>query len=202
MEIAVAGEGSIESVMSMTRIPDSALSILILRLKARSFWALKKIADAFELVERGSRGDDQNLIEAEPLQAHQPLARLVGQTDERDLGAFGETAGFGPGAQVDDDIGQHGVDASGFAIEAHAVFEIIPAAVEARGDPALALFCRVSDPAWVAPGAQQYRRPALASGPGRQGPAVDRLAPPGPPHYFQRAHQGAEAPLVIGTEEI
>src|SRR5260370_12984854 len=75
-------------------------------------------------------------------------------------------------------------------------------AVRAREDPAVALFCDIGDPAGVGPGAEQCRRTALASGPGRQCPAVDWLAAPGPSHDFQRAHQGTKALLVISAEEI
>src|ERR1700720_612561 len=189
--------------MSMTRMPDNALSMLILPIKGpNSVGLLEKIADAFELVERACWRDQQHLVEADSLEALQPLARIVRQTDERDLGALGQAAGFGLGAEVDHDIGEDGIGAPGFAIEAHAVFEILPAAVEARGDPALALLCGIIDPPRVAPSAEQYRRPALASGPRRQRAAVDRLAAPGPPHDFQRAHQGTKALIIISAEEI
>src|SRR3984893_13836389 len=189
--------------MSMTRMPDNALSMLILPIKGpNSVGLLKKIADTFELIQRAGGGDEQNLVEADALKALQPLARVVRQTDQRDLGALGQAAGFGRGAEVDDDIGEARVGAAGVAIAAHAVFEILPAAVEARGDPALALLCRIIDPPRVAPSAEQYRRPALASGPRRQRAAVDRLAAPGPPHDFQRAHQGTKALIVISAEEI
>src|SRR5205823_12704983 len=135
------------SMISTTRIPESGFHRLApSRLKAHSRRALEKIADAFELVERGPRGDEQNLVEADPLQTLQPLARVVGQTDERHLGALGQAARFGLGAEVDDDIGEDGIGAAGFAVEAHAVLEILPAAVEARGDPALALLGGVADP--------------------------------------------------------
>src|SRR5437763_2761574 len=146
--------------MSMTRMPDNALSMLILPIKG-----LKNVADAFELVEPAGRGDQQNLVEADALEALQPLARVVGQTDERDLGPLGQAAGFDLGAEVDDDIGEDGVGAPRLTIEAHAVFKILPAAVEARGNPALALLCGIGDPARIAPGAEQHRRPALAAGP-------------------------------------
>jgi hypothetical protein len=39
---------------------------------------LKKIADAFEFVELAGGGDQQNLVEADSLEALQPLARIVG----------------------------------------------------------------------------------------------------------------------------
>src|SRR6202040_1290805 len=192
-----------DSIMSMTRMPDNALSMLILPIKGpNSVGLLEKIADAFELVERACWGDQQHLVEADSLEALQPLARVVGQTDERDLGALGQTAGFGLGAEVDHDIGEDGIGAAGFAIEAHAVFEILPAAIEARGNPALALLCGIIDPARVAPGAEQHRRPALASGPRRQRAAVDRLAAPGPAHGLHRAHQCTKPLIVISAEEI
>src|SRR5947209_15182330 len=63
-------------VISMTRMPDKALSMLILPTKR-----LKKIADAFELVERASRRDE-NFVEADPFEALQSLARVVWETDE------------------------------------------------------------------------------------------------------------------------
>src|SRR5437763_15961501 len=114
--------------MSMTRMPDNALSMLILPIKG-----LKNVADAFELVEPAGRGDQQNLVEADALEALQPLARVVGQTDEGDLGPLGQAAGFDLGAEVDDDIGEDCVGAPRLTIEAHAVFKILPAALGARG---------------------------------------------------------------------
>src|SRR5262249_32845272 len=47
-----------------------------------------------------------------------------------------------------------------------------------------------------------HRGSTLASRPGRQRPAIDRLAAPGATHDLERAHQGAEALVVIGTQEI
>src|SRR5205807_9172392 len=60
----------------------------------------------------------------------------------------------------------------------------------------------VGDPARAAPGYEQYRRTALASGPRRQRAAIDRLAAPSPPHYVQRAHQRAKALTVISAEKV
>jgi hypothetical protein len=132
----------------------------------------------------------------------QPLTRVVGQTDERHLGALGEAPWFGPIAKIDNHIGEDGVVAAGFAIKAHAVFEVLPAAVEAGSDPALALFRGIGDPSRVAPRAEQHRGAALATGPRRQCSAIDRRAAPGVPHDVERAHQCAEALIVIGAEKL
>ena len=61
---------------------------------------LQKIADPFKLVERAGGRDDEHLVEADALEALQPLARLVRQADERYLGALGEAPGFGSGAEL------------------------------------------------------------------------------------------------------
>src|SRR4029077_10789142 len=103
---------------------------------------------------------------------------------------------------IDADIGQHGVGAAGFAINPHAGFEIVPAAVAAGWGPALAFPRGVGYPARAAPGAHQDRRPAFAAGPDRQGAAVDRLAAPDPVHDLERVSQGTEAVVVIAAEQF
>jgi len=66
----------------------------------------------------------------------------------------------------------------------------------------LALFRGVGDPSRVAPRAKQNRGAALATGPRRQCSAIDRRAAPGVPHDVERAHQCAEALIVIGAEKL
>src|SRR6516225_8858322 len=84
----------------------------------------------------------------------------------------------------------------------HTGFEIFPAAIETGRDPTGTLLCGIADPARVAPGAEQHRWSPLASRPGRQRPAIDRFATPGSAHDLERAHQGAEALVVVGAEEV
>src|SRR3984893_6644635 len=115
------------------------------------------MATPFELFECVGGEDERALVEADLLDALQPLTRVVGRTDERHLGALGEASWFGPVAKIDNHIGEDGVAAAGLAIEAHAVFEILPATVEAGSNPALALFRGIGDPSRVAPGAEQHR---------------------------------------------
>ena len=57
--------------------------------------------------------------------------------------------------EIDHNVSENRVGAARLTIEAHAVFEILPTAVEARGDPPMALFSGISDPAGVAPSAEQ-----------------------------------------------
>src|SRR6516165_213748 len=118
------------------------------------------------------------------------------------MGDLRETGGFGPVGEINGDIGEDGVVAARFAINPHSKFEVVPAAVSAGRGPALALFCSVGDPARTAPGADKDRWTAFAPRPGRQCPAIDRLAAPCTAHNVERAHQGAEPPVVIGAEEL
>src|SRR5216683_3267072 len=82
------------------------------------------------------------------------------------------------------------------------MFEIVPAAEPAGRGPALGFLGGVCDPAGAAPGADQDRRPALASRPGRQRAAVDRLAVPHAIHDFEVVLEGAEAVVVIVAEQL
>jgi hypothetical protein len=43
---------------------------------------LEEVAHPFDLVERGGRGDEKNLVEAQPLDPLQPLARFVRRADQ------------------------------------------------------------------------------------------------------------------------
>src|SRR5437868_4387445 len=159
-------------------------------------------ADLFELLENAVMRDQENLVETELLNPLQPAAGLVRRADQCYVGGRGEVRGSGPVGEIDGDVGEDGVGAARFAIDAHAGFEILPAAVAAGRGPALALFRGIGDPARAAPGAHQDRRTALAAGPDRQGAAVDRLAAPYPMHGFQRIPQCSETMVVIAAEQL
>src|SRR5437868_3349943 len=159
-------------------------------------------ADLFELLENAVMRDQENLVETELLNPLQPAAGLVRRADQCYVGGRGEVRGSGPVREIDTDVGEDGIGAARFAIDAHAGFEILPAAVAAGRGPALTLFCGVGDPARASPGTHQDRRPALAAGPDRQGAAVDRLAAPHLVHGLERIPQGAETVIVIAAEQL
>src|SRR6202030_4777410 len=93
------------------------------------------------------------------------------------------------------------VGAAGLAVDLHANFEIVPAAEPAGRGPALGFLGGIGDPTRAAPGADQDRRAALASRPGRQCAAVDRLAVPHAIHDVEIVFEGAEAVVVIIAEQ-
>src|SRR5207245_10686171 len=105
--------------------------------------------------------------------------------DKRDLRPLGKASWLGPIVQIDNHISEDGVVAAGFAIEAHAVFEILPTAVKAGSNPALALFRGIADPSRVTPGAEQHRPSTLPPRPRGQPSAIDRLAAPGAAHDLE-----------------
>ena len=117
-------------------------------------------------------------------------------------GELRQLGGFGTLLEVDRAIGKYGVGAALLSIDLHAVFEVFEAAEAAGRGPALRLLGGVGDPARAAPGADQDRRPALASRPGRQRAAVDRLAVPHLAHDFEVVPEGAETVIVIVAEEL
>src|SRR6266446_9458985 len=162
----------------------------------------EEVAHPLELVERAARRDDEDLVEAQQLDPLQPHPRFVRRADQRDRSPLGKATRFRLVSEIDQNIGEDGIGAAGFAIQAHPRLEVFPAAVEAGGNPARALPCGIGDPARVAPSPEQHRRAAFATGPGRQDAAIDRLAAPCAAHDLERTHQGAEALLVIGSEEI
>src|SRR6516225_4342326 len=104
--------------------------------------------------------------------------------------------------EIDRDVGEDRVVAAGLAIDAHARREILPAAEPAGRGPPLALVSSIGDPARAAPRAEQDRRSALAPRPWRQRPAIDGPPGPGGAHRVERAHQGAEAPIVIAAQQL
>src|SRR5882724_6647649 len=106
------------------------------------------------------------------------------------MGYVREIRRLRPVAKIDSDIGEDGVVAAGFTIDAYASLEISPAAEAARGSPTIAFLSGVADPAAVAPGAEHQWRSALEPRPRRQHPAIDRLPAPGATHNVDRAHQG------------
>ena len=113
------------------------------------------------------------------------------------------SAELGAAGKIDGDVRQHRVVAAGLAIDAHACLKVIPAAVPARGSPALALLRGVGDPARTAPGTKQDRRPSFATRPGRQCPAaVGGLAAPGVPHDVERGPHGPEPLVVVKAKQI
>ena len=124
-----------------------------------------------------------------------------GQTSATSVAAA-SSAEFGPVGEIDGDVGQDRVVAAGLAIDLHAGFEIVPAAVSAGRGPALAFLGRIGDPARAAPGAHQDRRAAFAAGPQRQGSAIDRLAAPDLVHGLERNSHRPEAMVVIEAEQF
>src|SRR5262249_28684528 len=100
-----------------------------------------------EFIEGAVMGDQQNFVESERWHPTQPPARFVARTNERYICGSGEFRGFGPGGEIDADIGEDRVGAAGFAIDAHTGLEILPAAVPARRGPARAFFRGIGDPA-------------------------------------------------------
>lgn len=104
---------------------------------------LEQVPHPYDILEHGGMGDEKNLVEAQLLDPLQALARFVRRADQRDVGHLREAGGFGPVGEIDGDVGEDGVIAARVAIDAHSGFEIGPAAVSARGSPALALFRRI-----------------------------------------------------------
>src|SRR5260370_22373228 len=144
----------------------------------------------------------ENPVETQLLHPLQPAARFVRRADQCYVGSCGEVSGSGPVGEIDGDIGEDGVGAARFAVDAHAGLEILPAAVAAGGGPALAFLRGMGDPATAAPSAPQDRRAALAAGPDRQGAAVDRLAAPHPVHRLGRIPQGTETVVGIAADQL
>src|SRR6266566_7928148 len=140
--------------------------------------SVKKIAHSLDLVDRAELRADQDLLEAQLLDAFDAPARLLRRADEIDGGQLRQLRRCRTLGEVDRTIGEDRIGAAGLAINLHAMFEIVPAAEPAGRGPALGFLGGVGDPAGAAPGADQDRRPALASRPGRQRAAVDRLAVP------------------------
>src|SRR5215472_4879586 len=99
---------------------------------------LEEIADPLELVERTAGRNDEHLVKAQLIDPFQPYSRFIRRAHQRDRRPFGEAARFGSVAEVDKDVGEDCVLAAGLAIEAHPGLEILPTAVETRGDPASA----------------------------------------------------------------
>src|SRR6516164_3967330 len=102
---------------------------------------LEEVAHPLELVERAAGRNDEHLVEAQLIDPFQSNPRVVRRADQRNRRPLGEAAGLRRVAEIDKDVGEDGVPAAGLAIEAHPGLEIVPAAVEAGGDPASTFFC-------------------------------------------------------------
>src|SRR6266478_634578 len=84
---------------------------------ARSLSPLsEKVAHPLELVERAARRDDEHLVEAQQLDPLQPHPRFAWRTDQRDRRPLGKAARFRLVFEIDQDIGEDGIGAAGFAI--------------------------------------------------------------------------------------
>src|SRR5271157_3302338 len=163
---------------------------------------VEEVANALDLLDRAELRADQDLLEAQLLDAFGAPARLLRRADEIDRRHLCQLGGFGTLGEVDRAIREDGIGAAGLAIDLHAIFEIVPAAEPAGRGPALGLLGRVGDPTGAAPGADQDRRTALASGPSRQGAAIDRLAVPRAVHDVEVVSEGAESVIVIVAEQL
>src|ERR1700682_4647272 len=89
---------------------------------------LKEIAHPLDLLDRAQLRADQDLFEAQLLDAFDPPARLLRRADEIDRRYFRQLRRFGTLDEVDRAIGEDGVGATGLAVDLHAMFEIVPAA--------------------------------------------------------------------------
>src|SRR6516165_10923333 len=127
-----------------------------------------EIADALDLLDRAELRADQDLLEAQLLDAFDAAAGLFRRADEIDRCHLRQLRGFRTLGEVDRAIGEDRIGTAGLAIDLHAVFEIVPAAEPAGRGPALGFLGGVGDPTGAAPGADQDWRSALASRPGRQ----------------------------------
>src|SRR6516225_238326 len=134
----------------------------------RAGWLrVEEIAHAIDLLDRTELRADQDLFEAQLLDAFDAAARLLRRADEIDRCHLAQLRGLGTLSEVDRAIGEDGIGAAGLAVDLHAILEIVPATEPAGWGPALGLLGGVGDPTGTAPGADQDRRPALASRPGR-----------------------------------
>src|SRR6516162_591393 len=134
----------------------------------RAGWSrVDEIAHAIDLLDRTELRADQDLFEAQLLDAFDASARLLRRANEIDRCHLRQLRGLGTLGEVDRAIGEDRSGTAGLAIDLHTMFEIVPAAEPAGGGPALGLLGGIGDPTGTAPGADQDRRPALASRPGR-----------------------------------
>src|SRR6516225_2210300 len=134
----------------------------------RAGWLrVEEIAHSLDLLDRPELRADQDFLEAQLRDAFDAPARLIRRADEIDRRYLSQLRGLGTLGEVDRAIGEDGIGAAGLAVDLHAIFEIVPAAEPAGRGPALGLLGGVGDPTGTAPGADQDRRPALASRPGR-----------------------------------
>jgi len=85
---------------------------------------------------------DQDLFEAHFFYPFEALARRVRRADEIDRRQLCQLRGFRTLGKVDRAIGENGILAAGFAIDLHAMFEILPAAEPNGRGPALGLLGR------------------------------------------------------------
>src|SRR5438309_10076773 len=163
---------------------------------------LKEVAHSFDLVDRTELRADQDLLEPQLLDSLDAAARLLRRTDEIDRRQFRQLRALRTLLEVDRAIGEDGIGAAGLAIDFHSMLQVFPAAVPAGRGPALGFLGGVGDPAGAAPGADQDRRPALASRPSGQRAAIDRLAIPYPVHDFEVVLEGAEPVIVTVAEQL
>src|SRR6516162_464906 len=161
-----------------------------------------EIAHAIDFLDRTELRADQDLFEAQLLDAFDASARLLRRADEIDRCHLRQLRGLGTLGEVDRAIGEDGIGAAGLAIDLHAILEIVPAAEPAGRGPALSLLGGIGNPTGAPPGANQDRRTALASRPRREGAAVDRLAIPRAIHDFEVIFEGAETVIVIVAEQL
>src|SRR6266581_4511796 len=80
---------------------------------------LKEIAHALDLLDRAELRADQDLLEAQLLDAFDPPARLLRRTDEIDGCNLRQLRGLGTLGEVDRAIGEDGILTAGLAIDLH-----------------------------------------------------------------------------------
>src|ERR1700730_4083419 len=124
---------------------------------------LKEISHSLDLVDRAELRADQDLLEAQLLDLFDAAARLLRRADEIDRGQLRQLRRFRPLGEVDRAIGEDGIRAACLAIDRHAMFEVVPAAVPAGRGPALGFLGGVGDPTRAAPGADHDWRSTLTS---------------------------------------
>src|SRR5438128_493187 len=106
---------------------------------------LNEIADSLDLLDRAELRADQDLLEAQLLDAFDALARLLRRADEIDRCQPRQFRGLRTLGEVDRAVGEDGIGTTGLAIDLHAMFQIVPAAKPAGRGPALGFLGGIRD---------------------------------------------------------